>query len=489
MSNTSLIFAVFSVLVGVLLFSIWSNIHVYAQQLSSHTASASPPSAAGISSGTTTISPELKAKMCDPSNPSLKVVNTTESHICGIPKTVKPPLSLATPPTAATLSSPSTPPPQQTTKSPPSAASVAAPKQQQQQQITIANNNNNNAITPAASQLPLYEEGYTKGVADAKLVQSRFPSSTTMTPDDVDCDSDIDPHMSNEGYCSGYQHGFADTNNNVPPVLRPLSGGGCPSGYHLVSEVTCIKDVKPTSTTTVPARAPSITKTTTSTIAPVSNPSNKSLSSPSTITPQMNAINNNKLMYLGYHGGSTDTSSAGKTGTSTKSDSNHSTNRDSSTKDKSISDTKPFIHHIISSDSSSSSTKDKSISDTKLSHSHGSDSITTGDSSSSSSSTKDKHTSDTKPSTHSTTRGTSDSSSTGKKDSSGTKSDITPSNADRSLKKGKSSSSVSSTDHGSKSSSISDLGSAIRNRVDSILRNNLGGVKHSLFSFSDDGRF
>ncbi len=35
-----------------------------------------------------TISPKLKAEMCDPSNPTLKV-NTTESRICNIPKTVK----------------------------------------------------------------------------------------------------------------------------------------------------------------------------------------------------------------------------------------------------------------------------------------------------------------------------------------------------------------------------------------------------------------
>jgi hypothetical protein len=43
----------------------------------------------GSSLSTTTISPKLKAEMCDPSNPTLKVVNTTESRICNIPKTVK----------------------------------------------------------------------------------------------------------------------------------------------------------------------------------------------------------------------------------------------------------------------------------------------------------------------------------------------------------------------------------------------------------------
>ena len=61
----------------------------------------------------------------------------------------------------------------------------------------------------------LYKQGYAKGVSDAKLVQSSFPASAIMSPDEVDCDSDVDPHMSNEGYCSGYQHGFSDTINEL----------------------------------------------------------------------------------------------------------------------------------------------------------------------------------------------------------------------------------------------------------------------------------
>ncbi|MFL6345507.1 MAG: hypothetical protein ACJ71A_08695 [Nitrososphaeraceae archaeon] len=60
--------------------TVFSASIIYAQQ------SSSPPAGSSLSS--TTISPELKAKMCDPSNPSLKVANTTESTICGIPKTV-----------------------------------------------------------------------------------------------------------------------------------------------------------------------------------------------------------------------------------------------------------------------------------------------------------------------------------------------------------------------------------------------------------------
>ena len=59
-----------------------------------------------------------------------------------------------------------------------------------------------------------YKQGYTKGVEDGKLLQSNYYASTIMSPEQVDCDSSIDPQMSNEKYCSGYQHGFADTNNN-----------------------------------------------------------------------------------------------------------------------------------------------------------------------------------------------------------------------------------------------------------------------------------
>ena len=70
-----------------LVFAIWTNNHVYAQQLLSPSTASSP---------STIISPEIKAKMCNPSNPSLKVVNTTEARICGIPKTVQPSISNGT---------------------------------------------------------------------------------------------------------------------------------------------------------------------------------------------------------------------------------------------------------------------------------------------------------------------------------------------------------------------------------------------------------
>ena len=44
------------------------------------------------SSSSISLTPEQKAAICDPNNPSsrLNPVNTTESRICGIPLTVKP---------------------------------------------------------------------------------------------------------------------------------------------------------------------------------------------------------------------------------------------------------------------------------------------------------------------------------------------------------------------------------------------------------------
>jgi signaling mucin MSB2 len=121
MSTISSIFTLFTVLSGVLIFGIWSNIQAYAQQSSSSPTPLSPPTV----SRSTTISQHVKAIMCAPGSPSLKVVNTTEARICGIPKTVKSNTTTAAaiPPTSTTgISSPTT------TKL--STANVAAPKQQ-----------------------------------------------------------------------------------------------------------------------------------------------------------------------------------------------------------------------------------------------------------------------------------------------------------------------------------------------------------------------
>jgi hypothetical protein len=43
--------------------------------------------AQGQVNSTSELTPQQKATICDPSNPKLNFVNTTESRICGIPKT------------------------------------------------------------------------------------------------------------------------------------------------------------------------------------------------------------------------------------------------------------------------------------------------------------------------------------------------------------------------------------------------------------------
>jgi hypothetical protein len=72
----------------------------------------------------TSLTPEQKAAICDPNNPLSKLnpVNTTESKICGIPKTVKPRMSNMTtadnattgeeaPPSASSIAPSAVPPP------------------------------------------------------------------------------------------------------------------------------------------------------------------------------------------------------------------------------------------------------------------------------------------------------------------------------------------------------------------------------------------
>jgi hypothetical protein len=133
----------------------------------------------GIAQGqvsNTSLTPQQKAAMCNPNNPKLKFVNSTESKICSIS------------PTSTKTTTPA------------------------------ANNNTTPPSTGKQTGL-LYNQGYTKGVADAKSVRiTTPPTGTMMSTNDVDCDSDIDPQAKNEDYCSGYQHGYADTYNHEPLV-------------------------------------------------------------------------------------------------------------------------------------------------------------------------------------------------------------------------------------------------------------------------------
>ena len=75
-------------------------------------------------------------------------------------------------------------------------------------------NNNSSSSNNTPSSLSLYKQGSAKGVADAKSVQITTPPTGIMKPDDVDCDSNIDPLMNNSSYCLGYQLGYAGTYNS-----------------------------------------------------------------------------------------------------------------------------------------------------------------------------------------------------------------------------------------------------------------------------------
>jgi hypothetical protein len=57
-----------------------------------------------LTTGNLTLTPEQKDAICNPNNPLSKLnpVNTTESKICGIPVTVRPPLSNMTTPNMTT---------------------------------------------------------------------------------------------------------------------------------------------------------------------------------------------------------------------------------------------------------------------------------------------------------------------------------------------------------------------------------------------------
>jgi hypothetical protein len=84
--------------------------------------------------------------------------------------------------------------------------------------VDCKNSSNDPICLPSPISIPskssvLFKQGYVNGALDARLVQSRSPASTTMSPEDVDCDSSIDPQASNQDYCSGYQDGFAYTIN------------------------------------------------------------------------------------------------------------------------------------------------------------------------------------------------------------------------------------------------------------------------------------
>jgi hypothetical protein len=372
MGKRILILAVFSVIMSVLLFGIWSNIHVYAQQQSSP-----PRKAAADSLNTTTkISSEIKAKMCNPSNPSLKVVNATESRICGIPRTVKPHTS-STQPQTSSVSSSSTPPYQQAlTTKPTSVASISPPSAStKQQQIT---NNNTNSIS--RTTVP-----HTTGATMAPVSN---PTNRSLGSSLSSSTSSIAPQVKAVNHLQQQQR------QQQTPIT--------PINSTTTSDATTSRQNYTLSTSTTP---PSVTS--------------------------------DKTMYLGYHAAS------GSKKTPFNHDNSLTDKTDDSANPKSPSHS---TRSTTAADNGSTTRKTSGIST---------------DNTNSDSSSTDISTPTTKPSDphHAKLSTAVDNGSTGKKNKNAdtTKIDITPT---------------------TNRESASELASAIKNKVDSMIRNSIGGIIH-----------
>ncbi len=523
MNHTTLIFIVFSFLVGILVVAIWSNTRVFAQQLPSLSSSAPPAGNRSDSSSSPSnpISPQLKAKICDPSNPSLKVVNTTESRICGIPKTLKPSLlsSAATPPTSSTVSS-SSPPQQQTTTTtkPTTAAANAATPTPKQQQIKSTNNNNTNAISrPTTSGVDGTKIAPVSNPGN-KSLSSTSPASSAIAPQikAINQQQQRQPITRINGTTTGI--------NNTAPQIKAVDE----------------QQQQPP--------------------APSSNLINGTAGQNYTFVASSPTLPSGKLLYLGYHddyssptngysGPKEKSSSDSKPSTgrssSTTSDndsiekkkekpsSSVKLNRADSTNDESSSsndkgssfDAKPSSPPHIKitapdNDASSKKSNKKTTSSTKLDRADNtidddtksiidlitgsvsdSGSIENKKTSSSvklnradstndeSSSSKDKISSDSKPSSPPHIKITAPDNDSIEKKNKKTSSSVKLNRADSTNDESSSFDSRSSrhTNDGRDSSSSSDLASATGIKVDSTIRNSLGGAGHNLFGFSDHG--
>jgi hypothetical protein len=487
MSHTSTIFALFPFLVGVMLFGIWSNIHAYAQQSSSSSPTLSPPTGNSVSKP---ISSELKAKICDPSNPDLKVVNTTEARICGIPKTVKPSLP-STPPTSAVSSS--SPPPTQ----PLPTTTVAAPKQQQIKGVNnIHPTNTSSSSSGITPQIKAVNQQLQKQPPVKEINGTTGINSTTTAP--INSIEPLSPIIPTRGATpvnntAGQNYTFAATS---PP---PASNQILYLGYH--------SPTKSTHGNSGSKHDDSIDN---------SKPDNRkitgSVSDGSSEDKEAKQFTPPRIKNTATDNYSTERKSSSS---STKLDGTDSVRNDNSySEDKIKSDTKPPHVKIIPPDSESKTTKktkttatseedvspptndnnkpkDKNNPDTESSDSDNGFSLKkrstksdTKDSTSDDVSSKDNGDLSTKSSVH---RARSSGSSAVASDNGSTdEKKSTATNDDSNSKKGKS----SHTDDGSQSlSSSSDLASSIRNKVNSIIRNSLGGIGHNLFGFSDNGGF
>jgi hypothetical protein len=482
---------VFFLLASILVSAVWSNVQVYAQ------------SRATDDLPSKSISPQLKAIVCDSSNPDLKVVNTTEARICGIPKTVKPGLPSATPPTSPISSSPNpattnlksiaTKPAATTTTM--ATGITVAPKPQQ-----IATKNIN-AISPSTVYV-------TWATISLLSNTSSLPSSTIAPQINAVSQQQQSPLIpiarvnstTGSNGTAGQNYTFAAT-SPIPSTSDQLIY----LGYHGGTKSSHGNDDSKHDDSSVSKR---------STTRSTSDSSSKDKESKLSTTPRIKTISTDFDSTKKKTSSGTKVDNANddpkppkprsiKSTSDSTSTANKKTSRndDGSSEDKSKSDSKLPRIKIIAADNHStvkkkkstitndeSSSEDKKSPNTESSSDHVADSLkkrtkldTTDTIINDDVGSKGDGDSATKLSGHHARRS---SSSAGTDHDSIEKNIVPPTSDDSSSNKDKS----SHSDDGSESS-LSDLGSTIRNKVHSIIRDSLGESGHSLFGFSDNGGF
>ena len=177
MNKSYLIFTEFSGLVGILILAVCSNALVYAQQQLPSNLVSKP-----------------KAIMCDPSNPDLKVVNTTESRLCGIPKTVKPQLSSASSQTFPVSSSAgATSQRTSTTSVKPATISSAVDTYETPPKVhQVVGTTNNNAVFPSTGFVTW---ATIASIANPSNTVSSSPSQPSSTASSASSSSAIAPQI------------------------------------------------------------------------------------------------------------------------------------------------------------------------------------------------------------------------------------------------------------------------------------------------------
>jgi hypothetical protein len=91
--------------------------------------------------------------------------------------------------------------------------------------------------------------------------------------------------------------GNSSNSSSIPIVLRPLPGGTCPSGYHLVSRAVCIKDIAQSAAPQTTSAIPTTNATKSFSIPPPAPPSQ-----PNATNPTNNEENFNTKILQSFNG-------------------------------------------------------------------------------------------------------------------------------------------------------------------------------------------